>query len=154
MTDKGERYKPGTIKNYQGFKTQFDLFQLDPRDRPAPKVAQDPKKRKHTKKPKRIKSVIEPKFKRNILDFKDITIDFYDQFVSYFTLKNLSPNTIGRHIKNLKTIMRSAKESGYHTNTETERKKFKTLDIEVENIYLTEKEVNRIFKLDLSGDKS
>jgi len=154
LTEKGERYKLGTIKNYQGFKTQFELFQLDPRDRAAPKITPDPKARKHTKKPKKVKAIIEPKYKRNILDFKDITIDFYDEFVSYFTQKNLSPNTIGRHIKNLKTIMRSAKESGYHNNTETERKKFKTLDIEVENIYLTENEVNKIFKLNLSGDKS
>ena len=152
LTDKGERYKLGTIKNYKGFQTQFNEFQLDPRDRTQPKVTPNPKARKHIKKPKKVKIINEPKYKKKIIDFKDVTIDFYDEFLSYFTLKNYSPNTIGRHIKNLKTIMKAGKEKGYHQNSESERKKFKTLNVEVENIYLTEDEVNKIYNLDLSGN--
>jgi len=155
LTVKGERFKLGTIKNYKGFQTQFNEFQLDPRDRTNPKDETAPKeKRKHVKSKNAPKAPKEPKYKRNIIDYKDITIDFYDEFCSFFTLKNYSPNTIGRHIKNLKTIMKYAKECGLHQNTETDRKKFKTINIEVQNIYLTENEVTKLHELDLSNNKN
>jgi len=38
--------------------------------------------------------------------------------------RNNSPNTIGKRIKNLKTIMRIARNEGFHNNVEIERKKF------------------------------
>ena len=46
--------------------------------------------------------------------------------------------------------MRCAKDEGLHTNSEIERKKFKVLKTQVENIYLTDKEVNKLRFLDLS----
>ncbi|HEY4786060.1 MAG TPA: phage integrase SAM-like domain-containing protein [Bacteroidales bacterium] len=88
--------------------------------------------------------------KRVKLNFKDITIDFYDEFVNYFTKKDYKVNTIGRHVKNLKSIMRCAREEGLHNNMEIDRKKFKVLKTQVENIYLTEVEVNQMFKLDFN----
>ena len=121
LTEKGEIYKLGTLKNFKGFQTQFNLFQKE-------------SKRK--------------------LNFENITIDFYDEFTTYFNQKNYSPNTIGRHIKNLKTIMRAAREEGLHTNFEIDRKKFKTLKTEVKNVYLTESEVRAIAALDLSDRRT
>ena len=112
-----KRYSPGTIKNYDGFKTQFDAFQ------------------------KKIKKK---------LRFEDITIDFYHRYVQFFNDKNYSPNTIGRHIKNLKVIMRAALDGGLHSNTEFERKKFRTIQVEVPSVYLTEDELNKIYHHDLS----
>lgn len=85
-----------------------------------------------------------------ILRFKDITIDFYDDFVSFFTCKNYSPNTIGRHIKNLKVIMRDAHDKGLHDNTEFERKRFKTIQVDSPSIYLSQKELDLLYNLDLS----
>ena len=90
------------------------------------------------------------KEKKVKLNFDTITIDFYDEFVKYFTKKDYSTNTIGRHVKNLKSIMRCAREEGLHENTEIDRKKFKTLKVNVENVYLTQKEVDTIRNLDLS----
>ena len=49
-------------------------------------------------------------------NFSDIDLSFYDDFVAYFTSKNYSVNTIGRHIKELKIIMRAAREEGLHCN--------------------------------------
>ena len=46
--------------------------------------------------------------RRRKLKFESITMDFYNDFVKYFNDKGYSQNTIGRHIKNLKTIMRAA----------------------------------------------
>lgn len=90
------------------------------------------------------------KKKNRKYDFDQITIDFYDEFVRYFTNKNCSTNYIGKHVKNLKTIMRFSRDEGLHNNTETERKKFKTLKTDVKNIYLTESEIRTLFELDLS----
>lgn len=117
LTDKKTRYKAGTIKNFKGFKVQFDDFQLQ---------------------------------KRKKLDFDAITLDFYDRFVEFFTEKKYSPNTIGRHIKNLKTIMRYARDEGYHNNSEIDRRKFKVLREDVDNIYLTEPEIKLLYEMDLS----
>lgn len=113
-----KRYEKGSIKNFKGFKTQFDDYQKD----------------------KRVK-----------LNFDSITIDFYDEFVKHFTKKNYSVNTIGRHVKNLKSIMRCAREEGLHNNLEIERKKFKVLKTQVENIYLTELELNKMKAVDLTN---
>ena len=144
-TTKTTLFSKGTIKNYKGFQAQFNEFQLDPRDRPSPI---ERKKRSDKTKPD------EPKFKVKNIDFKDITIDFYDKYVSFFNSKNYSPNTIGRHIKVLKTIMRSAGEDGLHENKEIERKKFKVITEEVHPVYLTAKEIETIYNLDLSNDKT
>ena len=92
------------------------------------------------------------KLKRRKIDFEDVTMDFYDTYVSYFNSKNYSPNTIGRHIKNLKTIMRASKEEGLHTNTEYERRKFRTLKVDTQEVYLSESEVMAIYSLNLSNN--
>jgi len=96
LTEQGKQFAKGTIKNYHGFKVQFDAFQKKMRRR---------------------------------YNFDDITLDLYDDLVHFFNTKEkpYSANTIGRHIKNLKTIMRGSREEGLHNNRETERKKFKVL---------------------------
>lgn len=91
---------------------------------------------------------------RRKLNFDQITIDFYDKYVSFFNKKNYSPNTIGRHIKALKVIMRAAAEDGLHENKDIERKKFKVITNEVHPIYLTQQEVENLYNLDLSDNKT
>ncbi|MEI7527162.1 MAG: phage integrase SAM-like domain-containing protein, partial [Mariniphaga sp.] len=144
-TTKTTLFSKGTIKNYKGFQAQFNEFQLDPRDRPN---LEKRKKRSDKSKPD------EPKFKVKNIDFQDITIDFYDKFVAFFNSKNYSPNTIGRFIKVLKTIMRSAGEDKLHENKEIERKKFKVITEEVHPVYLTANEIETLYNLDLSEDKT
>ena len=91
--------------------------------------------------------------KRKRLNFEQITIDFYNDFTGYFTQKNYSINTIGRHIKNLKTIMRAARDEGLHQNNEIDRKQFKILKTDVDSVYLTEKEIQKLRNLDLKDNK-
>jgi len=86
-------------------------------------------------------------------DFGDIDLKFYDDFVAYFTAKGYSINTIGRHVKELKIIMRAAREEGLHDNGLIESRKFRVLTAEVENIYLTESEIRAIAEVDLKGDR-
>ena len=92
--------------------------------------------------------------KRRKLQFEDVTLDLYDNIIAYFNAKDYSPNTIGRHIKNLKTITGAAYEEGLHKNDEFRRKKFKTIKVETNEIYLTEEEVKAIFNLDLTANKA
>jgi integrase len=49
--------------------------------------------------------------------------------------------------------MRQSREEGLHNNNEFERKSFKSLREPVQNIYLTESELKKIYELDLSKDK-
>lgn len=89
---------------------------------------------------------------RKTINFDDVTIDLYNNLIRFFNDKNYAPNTIGRHIKNLKVIMREAREDGLHQNNEIERKGFKVIRAKVENVYLTVEEIKRIANLDLTGN--
>ena len=82
------------------------------------------------------------------LSFNDITPLFYKDFVGYFQNRSFSINTIGRHIKHLKVIMRAAQDDGLHENQAF--KKFKGLRTYVDAIYLTEEEIESIRLVDLS----
>ena len=93
------------------------------------------------------------KARRKQFDFADIDLKFYDDFVAWFTAKNYSVNTIGRHVKELKIIMRAAREEGLHDNGAIESRKFRVLTADVENIYLTESEIRAIAALDLSKNR-
>ena len=89
------------------------------------------------------------KQKRNI-DFNDITLEFYFDFLKFLEEKNYAKNTIGKHIKNVKVFLNAATETGLNTNLQYKSKKFKVLTEEADTIYLTEAELQRIYELDLS----
>lgn len=87
------------------------------------------------------------------LDFDTIDLKFYYSFLKYLEEKNYSTNTIGKHIKNLKTILNSATEEGYNTNLKYKHKSFKVVSEESVSIYLTEKEIDKLYNTDLSKTK-
>lgn len=91
--------------------------------------------------------------KRKVYNFQDITLDFYDEFVRFFNDKNYSPNTIGKHLRSLKIVMHRAKDAGLHNNTEVDRKKFKVINAKVQEIYLTESDIQKLIKINLSENK-
>lgn len=101
-----------------------------------------------------IKSYEEKRLK--IIDFDDVTLDFYDDWRKFFLEKTdkrgnprpYSPNTIGRHVKNLKIFMRAAKDMKLTTNTEFESSSFSVDSQEVENVYLTEERVQQLYEID------
>jgi hypothetical protein len=135
--NKGKRYTYSTIKNYKGFQSQFNEYQgIYTEER-----LKELKENKET--PRTLKRV----------NFEDITIDFYNSYLSFFNDKNYSPNTIGRHIKHLKVVMRESKEEGLHNNTEFQRKSFGAMQVPVDNVYLNEEELKTLLELDLSENK-
>jgi integrase len=85
-----------------------------------------------------------------VFSFQDINLSVYDKYVEFFQSKNYSPNTTGRHIKILKVIMRSAEEDGLHSNKVYTDKRFRLLTAPVDSIYLTNEEIEKMRKLDLS----
>jgi len=127
----------GTIKSIKVFQTVFNEYQGIYTEKRLKELAE----KEETPRP------------RKYVSFENITIDFYNDFINFMYDKQFSPNTIGKHIKTLKVIMRQSREEGLHNNNEFERKSFKSLREPVQNIYLTESELKKIYELDLSKDK-
>lgn len=88
------------------------------------------------------------------LNYKKITFDFYDDYLSYLYSLNYSTNYIGTQVKILKTIMNASLEKDFHNNTDFNKRYFAKPTEQVTNIYLTEKELLKIYNLDLTNIKS
>ena len=94
------------------------------------------------------------KKKLKILDFEHITLDFYYDFTAYLIKDlSLSDNSMGKYIKTLKTFLNEATERNINTNLAFKSNKFKTVNEQTEQIYLTDKELDTIYNLDLSKNK-
>lgn len=87
------------------------------------------------------------------LNFDDITLEFYENFRDYMEKKNVTNNTFGKHIKNIKVFMGYAVDSGYTNNLEFKSKKFKVIYEETDSIALTESDVQKLFDLNLQNYK-
>ncbi len=83
-------------------------------------------------------------------DFNDINMSFYYKFTAYLKNKNYSVNSIGKCIKELKAIMYTAEIEGYHNNNIWKDKKFKGTRIDVDSIYLTQEDLDKMMAVDLS----
>jgi hypothetical protein len=132
-----KRYSYGSLRVLRGFMLSFNIFQGIENEGIKPRKG----------------ARVYPKRPYKPLNWNDISIDTYNDFVEFFYSRDCGANYIGKHIKTFKTIMRAAREEGLHSNTEIERKAFKTISEEVESIYLTEAELNKLFELDLSDNK-
>ncbi len=87
------------------------------------------------------------------LNFDNINLKFYDDFVSFLIDKNFSLNYIGAQIKLLKTIMNVSFEKDLHQSLDFKKKHFTKPSEEVYNIYLTIDELSKIEKVDFSNLK-
>jgi len=90
---------------------------------------------------------------RKNLNFDDIDLYFYNDFTKFMMEKDYSLNSIGTSVKNIKVFMNEAVERGLTKNLEFRNKKFKIVEEETENIYLSEDEIKKIYELDLSANK-
>ena len=88
--------------------------------------------------------------KHRKIDFQDVDMNFYHEYTAYLKEKNYSINSIGKCIKELKTILRAAESEGYEVNPKYKDKKFKGTRIEVDSIYLTREDLDKILILDIS----
>ncbi|MCG2610024.1 site-specific integrase [Flavobacterium sp. SM15] len=87
------------------------------------------------------------------VDFETFDQVFYNQFKKFLEEENFSQNTIVKHTKNLKGILNSAVSDGYNVNQKFKGRDFRTSTEQTTEIYLTDLEIDKILKLDLSKYK-
>ena len=87
---------------------------------------------------------------KRTFDFNDINMDFYYAYTAYLKKKGYSINTYGKCVKELKTIMAAAQSEGHHSNHIWMDKKFKGTRVEVDSIYLTKDDLDKMMAVDLS----
>ena len=102
------------------------------------------------------------------VDFDTIDMHFYDRFINYLNKKgytktsvkgnektltklNYSKNSIGGFIKNIKVFMNEAVDRNLTKNLEYRNRKFKVMEEQVDKIYLSQKELLKIYELRLTG---
>ncbi len=86
------------------------------------------------------------------LDFDNIDLDFYYNFLAYLKEKyQYSPNTLGKYIQALKTLMNEATAQDLTDSKGYKSSHFKRISVDAENIYLTDLEVRTILAVDLSS---
>ena len=130
QTYRSNKFSPATLKSIRSFQSEFNKYQDDLKLR-----------------------LLDYKLKQQLsfipqsipLNWNDIHIDFFRDFVNWFNNKNYSQNTIAKHVKFLKTLMKQAKEDKKHNNIEFERKAFKVQSVEVDTIHLNESELKKIY---------
>lgn len=84
------------------------------------------------------------------IDFNNIDMDFYNDFVEWGENQNLTKNYIGKHINTLKTFMNNATYDKINKNLDFKNPRFKVLKEDAENIYLSLEELDKIFNLNLA----
>lgn len=97
----------------------------------------------------RLKNYIEDR-KLNRFSFNDCNRDFYNDYVSFLTSKNYSLNYVGTMIQKLKTIIGFAFDEGIHNNTEFRKNYFSKMTEQIDHVYLTVEELQRIKELSIN----
>lgn len=95
-----------------------------------------------------LKEFKENEYKKRPFSFAQIDYHFYTQFQQYLIKQNFSTNTIGKHIRTLKTFFLEAQERGLMPHFSP--KKFKSVSEPSDAIYLNGREINILFELDLN----
>lgn len=107
------------------------------------------------------------------IDFDAITLDFYYKYVDFLKnrdrhekdirrlrpdlknkpIKGLDPNSIGKDIQILKVVMGEAVDQDLTENLQFKHKKFFVIRKDTDAVYLTVKEIMKLYKYDFSANK-
>lgn len=88
--------------------------------------------------------------KNGKLEITFITKEHYDKIVNYLYKKKYAPNTVGDHIKNIKSLLNLAKKK-YNYDIHDDFNDFSVIREESETIALNEEEITQILKHDFSS---
>lgn len=80
------------------------------------------------------------------LTFDGVNMDFYRSFIRWCNDNDWSMNYIAQHVKNLVCLMRQTKKDGHHENVAYLSEDFKVIQEETDDIALSEKELERLYK--------
>lgn len=92
-------------------------------------------------------------YSKKRLDFEDIDLNFFYAYTSFLEKKGLGVNTIAKDISIIKVFMGEAIDLGYTNNMIFRHKKFSYSEKETEQIYLTEAELDKIYKAEIHNKK-
>jgi integrase len=92
------------------------------------------------------------KLKKRKIDFDTIDLEFFDEFIKYLYSKNYAQNNVEKHINTLKVFLNDATERRFNSNMAFKSKKFSISKEDVNNIYLSENEIETFYNLDLSNN--
>ena len=90
--------------------------------------------------------------KKKNIDFKDIDLAFYNDYVQFLQKQKLAVNTIGKKVQTLKIFLNAAKEENKNPYDYYRSKKFISMTEESDSIYLNETELAAIYNVDYSSD--
>jgi integrase len=94
------------------------------------------------------------KYTKSKITFDKIDLSFFYSYVSFLKSKeNLGQNSIAKNIKTLKVFMGEAVDLGLTNNMQFKHKKFAVQEDQTDAVYLTDKEISKIYRLDLSENK-
>lgn len=88
--------------------------------------------------------------RKRVIDWDDLTLDFYRDYKQFFIEKDYKPNTIARHIKNMKTMLYAAKDLHMTTRDDFMSKQWSADREDVDNIYITEERLREMYDFDMS----
>jgi integrase len=131
----GSNFAKGTLTNFKGFQKALSEYQGIYSEERISEI---------------LKAKKQPR-KRMIVDFEDVTIDFYRSFVSYLSNEGYELNTMDKFIGILKYIMRKALVEKKHSNREFMEAAFSGFSEDSHAVYLTHNEIQRIWMVELTG---
>lgn len=92
--------------------------------------------------------------KKYKISFDTITLDFFYRYTSFLKDDlNLSVNTIAKDISILKVFMGEAVDLGYTNNMQFKHSKFSFSEEETDQVYLTEQELHKLYKFEITNKK-
>jgi integrase len=89
------------------------------------------------------------KSRKRVIDWDDLTLDFYRDYKQFFIEKAYKPNTIARHIKNMKTMLYAAKDLHLTTRDDFMSKQWSADREDVDNIYIPEERLRQMYDFDM-----
>jgi len=87
---------------------------------------------------------------KNIIDFNNIDLEFYQKFIEFLRIKKLlRKNTVGKKIQTLKIFLNAATSDNINKNNKYKNHAFATLKEESDSICLTKEELKQLYNKDL-----
>ena len=84
------------------------------------------------------------------IGFDSITLDWYYDFTEWSNSQNYTVNTLGKHLKTLKTFLNRAVELGLTKNLDFRSRRFIVVSEDADDIYLNSDELALMYHKDLS----
>lgn len=100
------------------------------------------------------KILVFEEYAKKKIKYKDLNLVFHREFMTFLNSEQgLDLKTVGNYIKNVKAIARQALLEGYPVHEEINHPEFFRTNSKTKAIYLTEQEINKIFKHDFSANE-